>query len=60
LATSDLSPGRDLARIVAYFGATKLLTEIVDDDVARLVAWRRGIRVPNKVPNRVPKGQLKN
>jgi hypothetical protein len=36
---------RDLGRLVDYFGATKLLTEITDDDVARLVAWRRGHRV---------------
>jgi integrase len=36
---------RDLGRLVDYFGATKLLTEISDDDRARLVAWRRGHRV---------------
>jgi integrase len=36
---------RDLERLVDYFGPTKLLIEIVDDDVARLVAWRRGHRV---------------
>jgi integrase len=36
---------RDLARLVEYFGKTKLLTEIADDDVAKLVAWRRGHRV---------------
>jgi integrase len=36
---------RDLGRLVKYFGPTKLLTEISDDDVARLVAWRRGHRV---------------
>lgn len=33
---------RDVGRIVDYFGASKLLTEVNDDDVARLVAWRRG------------------
>lgn len=33
---------RDVERLVNYFGATKLLTEIKDDDVAKLVAWRRG------------------
>lgn len=33
---------RDLARLIGYFGATKLLSEITDDDVAKLVAWRRG------------------
>lgn len=36
---------RDLERLVEYFKRTKLLTEIVDDDIARLVAWRRGHRV---------------
>lgn len=36
---------RDLERLINYFGPTKLLTEISDDDTARLVAWRRGHRV---------------
>jgi integrase len=36
---------RDISRLVDYFGATRLLTEITDDDVAKLVAWRRGHRV---------------
>ncbi len=36
---------RDISRLVDYFGPTKSLTEITDDDVARLVAWRRGHRV---------------
>lgn len=36
---------RDIGRLVDYFGPTKLLTEILDDDVAKLVAWRRGHRV---------------
>ncbi len=36
---------RDLARLVEYFGKTKLLSEITDEDVAKLVAWRRGHRV---------------
>lgn len=35
---------RDLARLVKHFGPAKLLTEIADADVARLVAWRRGQR----------------
>ncbi len=39
------STWRDIERLVAYFGATKLLTEITGDDVAKLVAWRRGHRV---------------
>ncbi|WP_395708547.1 tyrosine-type recombinase/integrase [Reyranella sp.] len=36
---------RDVERLVDYFTPTKLLTEISDDDVTRLVAWRRGHRV---------------
>jgi hypothetical protein len=28
---------RDIERLIGYFGATKLLTEIKDDDVAKLV-----------------------
>jgi integrase len=36
---------RDLDRLVEYFGPETLLTEIGDDQVARLVAWRRGHRV---------------
>jgi hypothetical protein len=33
---------RDLARLIEYFGKDRLFTEIDDDDVAELVAWRRG------------------
>lgn len=36
---------RDLDRLVEYFGPETLLTEIGDDQVAQLVAWRRGHRV---------------
>lgn len=36
---------RDIGRLVEYFGKDKLLTDIGDDDVARLVALRRGHRV---------------
>jgi integrase len=36
---------RDIERLINYFGATRLLTEIGDDEVAKLVAWRRGHRV---------------
>ncbi|QFI65741.1 Phage integrase [Sinorhizobium alkalisoli] len=31
----------DLARLVEYFGKTKLLADITDGDVAKLVQWRR-------------------
>jgi integrase len=33
-----------LGMLIAFFGKDKLVTEITDDDVARLVAWRRGHR----------------
>jgi integrase len=36
---------RDLDRLVGYFGKDKLLAETRDDDVARLVAWRRAHRI---------------
>jgi integrase len=36
---------RDIERLIGYFGKNKLLTEIRDDDVANLVAWRRGHHV---------------
>jgi len=44
---------RDLERLIDYFGPTKLLTEIADDEVARLVAWRRGHRVIRTKKNRM-------
>jgi integrase len=36
---------RDLERLEGYFGKTKLLTEITEGDIAKLVAWRRGQQV---------------
>jgi integrase len=36
---------RDIERVVNYYGPTMMMTEILDVDVARLVAWRRGHRV---------------
>jgi integrase len=48
---------RDLARLIEYFGPDKLLTDIVDDDVAKLVAWRRGHRIKDhrkKIPKNAP------
>ena len=45
---------RDVARLVEYFGKGRLLTEITEADVAKLVAWRRGHRVP-----RSPKAKVK-
>jgi integrase len=35
---------RQLGYLVDFFGKDKLLTEITGDDVAKLVAWRRGHR----------------
>jgi integrase len=48
---------RDLARLIEYFGPDKLLTGITDDDVTKLVAWRRGHRVKDhrkKIPKNAP------
>jgi integrase len=36
---------RDLERLVAYFGPGKLLADITDDHVAKLVMWHRAQRV---------------
>jgi integrase len=36
---------RQIERLIEYFGKDKLLTDITGDDVAKLVAWRRGHRV---------------
>jgi integrase len=35
---------RQISYLIDYFGKDKLLTEITGDDVAKLVAWRRGHR----------------
>ena len=35
---------RDLARLITYFGPTRLLSDITDNDVTKLVAWRRAHR----------------
>jgi integrase len=40
----------NLALLIEYFGKDKLITDITGDDVARLVAWRRGHR-KNRVRN---------
>jgi integrase len=47
---------RDLARLITYFGPDKLLTDITDDDITKLVAWRRGHRrtVHRKKPVKNP------
>ena len=36
-----------LGLLLKFFGQDKLLTDLIDDDVARLVAWRRGHRRPH-------------
>src|SRR5262249_25071594 len=41
--TGAVNTERRLALMIEFFGKDKLLTEITGDDVARLVAWRRGI-----------------
>lgn len=35
---------RQLGYLIEFFGRNKLITDITDDDVAKLVAWRRGHR----------------
>lgn len=42
----------NIGRLVGYFGKSKMLTEITDDDVAKLVAWRRGHRVRGRAKNK--------
>jgi integrase len=41
---------RQIGYLLAFFTKDKLLTEITGDDVARLVAWRRGHRVRKDGP----------
>jgi integrase len=41
---------RRLALMIEFFGKDKLITEITDDDLAKLVAWRRGHRVRQDGP----------
>jgi integrase len=36
---------RDIHRLIEHFGKDKLITDITDDDVVKLVAWRRGSKV---------------
>jgi integrase len=36
-----------LSLLIEHFGKDKLITDITDDDVVKLVAWRRGHRVRN-------------
>ena len=43
-------PGADnterlIGYLIEHFGKDKLITDITDDDVTKLVAWRRGHRV---------------
>lgn len=46
---------RDLERLVEYFGPETFLTEIDDNEVAKLVAWRRGHRVTRTTKRPRPK-----
>jgi integrase len=38
---------RDLARLIEYFGTARPIDTITGDDVAKLVAWRRGHKITN-------------
>jgi integrase len=46
-ANSD-NTDRDVARLVEFFGAQTLLSDITGADVERLITWRRGHQVPRK------------
>ncbi len=48
--TADLK--RDIARLIGYFDPDRLLADIDDNEVAKLVAWRRGQR--RKLAGRAP------
>lgn len=43
---------RDIARLIKYFGPDKMLSDIRDDDVTKLVAWRRA--QPRTVHRKAP------
>jgi integrase len=43
---------RDLERLIGFLGNDRLLSDIIDDDVARLVAWRRGHRLKGRTKDR--------
>jgi integrase len=43
---------RDIERLIGYFGKDKCLVDISNDDVAKLVVWRRGHRVKGKAKDR--------
>ncbi len=40
---------RQIGYLIEFFGKDKLITDITDDDVIKLVAWRRGHRVRGKL-----------
>lgn len=40
---------RQIGYLIDHFGKDKLITEITDDDVIKLVAWRRGHKVRRKL-----------
>jgi integrase len=41
---------RQIEKLIEFFGKDKLLTDISGDDIAKLVAWRRGHRVRQDGP----------
>ena len=49
LAEAATAWGR-IQLLIQFFGPDKLITDIIGDDVARLVAWRRGHRVRKNGP----------
>jgi len=51
LAGADTTEHR-LALLIEFLGKDKIITEITDDDVTKLVAWRRGHRARPKFSDR--------
>ncbi len=43
---------RDLERLIGYFGKDKRPIDITNDDVAKLVAWRRGHRIGGRLKDK--------
>jgi hypothetical protein len=42
---NDADTWRQIEKLIEFLGKDKIITEIIGDDVAKLVAWRRGHRV---------------
>ena len=52
LAGADTTEHR-LALLIEFLGKDKIITEITDDDVTKLVAWRRGHRARPRLSSQI-------